>query len=90
MDENFIRESYQHEPVSRLLFFFFCFLTNHPIIFFLFFLFYLQDESEDYIKRQQLRELAMLNSNFKEESPGPSGSVSPFNTSGMKRAKTGR
>ena len=26
--------------------------------------FYLQDESEDYIKRQQLRELAMLNSNF--------------------------
>ncbi|KAF5785345.1 putative K domain-containing protein [Helianthus annuus] len=48
------------------------------------------DESEDYIKRQQLRELAMLNSNFREESPGPSGSVSPFNTSGMKRAKTGR
>ncbi|KAI3472981.1 hypothetical protein Pfo_030364 [Paulownia fortunei] len=48
------------------------------------------DESQDYIKRQQLRELAMLNSNFREESPGPSGSVSPFNTSGMKRAKTGR
>ncbi|KAM7463873.1 hypothetical protein LguiA_031994 [Lonicera macranthoides] len=50
------------------------------------------DESEDYIKRQQLRELALLNSNFREESPGPSGggSVSPFNTSGMKRAKTGR
>ncbi|KAI3759966.1 hypothetical protein L1987_50353 [Smallanthus sonchifolius] len=48
------------------------------------------DESEDYIKRQQLRELAMLNSNFREESPGPSGSGSPFNTSGMKRAKTGR
>nr|XP_043636313.1 KH domain-containing protein At2g38610-like isoform X2 [Erigeron canadensis] len=48
------------------------------------------DETEDYIKRQQLRELAMLNSNFREESPGPSGSVSPFNTSGMKRPKTGR
>nr|XP_043620535.1 KH domain-containing protein At3g08620 [Erigeron canadensis] len=49
------------------------------------------DESQDYIKRQQLRELAMLNSNFREDSPGPSGSVSPFNTSsGMKRAKTGR
>ncbi|XP_020224896.1 KH domain-containing protein At2g38610 isoform X2 [Cajanus cajan] len=48
------------------------------------------DESEDYIKRQQLRELAMLNSNFREESPGPSGSVSPFNSSGMKRAKTGQ
>ncbi|PWA97446.1 hypothetical protein CTI12_AA029360 [Artemisia annua] len=44
--------------------------------------------SEDYIKRQQLRELAMLNSNFREESPDPSGSVSPFNTSGMKRPKT--
>ncbi|KAI4331654.1 hypothetical protein MLD38_029818 [Melastoma candidum] len=48
------------------------------------------DESQDYIKRQQLRELAMLNSNLREDSPGPSGSVSPFNTSGMKRAKTGR
>ncbi|KAI4302625.1 hypothetical protein MLD38_038348 [Melastoma candidum] len=48
------------------------------------------DESQDYIKRQQLRELAMLNSNFREDSPGPSGSVSPFNSSGMKRAKTGR
>ncbi|KAM7526612.1 hypothetical protein LguiA_016514 [Lonicera macranthoides] len=49
------------------------------------------DESQDFIKRQQLRELAMINSNFREESPGPSGSsVSPFNTSGLKRAKTGR
>ncbi|KAA3453169.1 hypothetical protein Goshw_015893 [Gossypium schwendimanii] len=47
------------------------------------------DESQDFIKRQQLRELAMLNSNFREESPGPSGSVSPFNSSGMKRPKTG-
>ncbi|KAF9684886.1 hypothetical protein SADUNF_Sadunf04G0165300 [Salix dunnii] len=52
--------------------------------------FIFEDESQDFIKRQQLRELAMLNSNFREESPGPSGSVSPFNTSGMKRAKTGR
>ena len=43
----------------------------------------MQDESQDYIKRQQLRELALLNSNFREESPGPSGSVSPFNSSGM-------
>ncbi|KAK9279020.1 hypothetical protein L1049_012695 [Liquidambar formosana] len=48
------------------------------------------DESQDFYKRQQLRELAMLNSNFREESPGPSGSVSPFTSSGMKRAKTGR
>ncbi|KAB5561840.1 hypothetical protein DKX38_006797 [Salix brachista] len=54
------------------------------------FQFIIEDESQDFIKRQQLRELAMLNSNFREESPGPSGSVSPFNTSGMKRAKTGR
>ncbi|EPS71004.1 hypothetical protein M569_03750 [Genlisea aurea] len=55
------------------------------------------DESQDYIKRQQLRELAILNSSgsstFREESPGPGPSVSPFNsisTGGMKRAKTGR
>lgn len=41
------------------------------------------------LKRQQLREQAMLNSSFGEDSPGASGSVSPFNTSGMKRAKTG-
>ncbi|KAF6142987.1 hypothetical protein GIB67_041055 [Kingdonia uniflora] len=45
------------------------------------------DESQDFYKRQQLRELALLNSNFREESPRPSGSISPFNT---KRAKTGR
>ncbi|XP_009614149.1 KH domain-containing protein At3g08620 [Nicotiana tabacum] len=48
------------------------------------------DESQDYIKRQQLYELSMLNSNFREESPGPSGSVSPFNSGGLKRPKTGR
>uniref|UniRef100_M1CNF1 KH domain-containing protein n=1 Tax=Solanum tuberosum TaxID=4113 RepID=M1CNF1_SOLTU len=48
------------------------------------------DESQDYIKRQQLHELAMLNSNLREESPGPSGSVSPFNSGGLKRPKTGR
>ncbi|KAL5582802.1 hypothetical protein UlMin_015244 [Ulmus minor] len=48
------------------------------------------DESQDFYKRQQLRELAMLNSNFREESPRPSGSISPLITSsGMKRAKTG-
>lgn len=57
---------------------------------FFFFSLEMQDESQDYIKRQQLRELAMLNSNFREDSPGPSGSVSPFNSSGMKRPKTGR
>ncbi|XP_010558412.1 PREDICTED: KH domain-containing protein At3g08620-like [Tarenaya hassleriana] len=47
------------------------------------------DESQDYIKRQQLRELALLNSNLREDSPGPSGSVSPFNSNAMKRPKTG-
>ncbi|KAJ4797780.1 RNA-binding KH domain-containing protein [Rhynchospora pubera] len=48
------------------------------------------DESQDIYKKQQLRELAMLNSStLREESPLPSGSVSPFGSSGMKRAKTG-
>ncbi|KAJ9167343.1 hypothetical protein P3X46_022005 [Hevea brasiliensis] len=48
------------------------------------------DESQDIYKRHQLRELAMLNSNYREESNRPCGSVSPFNSSGMKRAKTGQ
>uniref|UniRef100_A0A2N9E9S9 K Homology domain-containing protein n=1 Tax=Fagus sylvatica TaxID=28930 RepID=A0A2N9E9S9_FAGSY len=48
------------------------------------------DESQDFLKRQQLRELAMLNSNFREESPQPPGTVSPFTSNGMKRAKTGQ
>ncbi|KAM7259725.1 hypothetical protein ACFE04_015466 [Oxalis oulophora] len=47
------------------------------------------DESQDLYKRQQLRELAMLNSNSREGSPQPRGSVSPFTSSGMKRPKTG-
>ncbi|KAK6915913.1 STAR protein, homodimerization region [Dillenia turbinata] len=50
------------------------------------------DESLDQYKKQQLRELALLNGTFREESPSmsPSMSPSPFNTTGMKRAKTGR
>jgi hypothetical protein len=46
----------------------------------------------DYYKKQQLRELAILNGTLREESPSPhlSPSVSPFNSTGMKRAKTGR
>ncbi|KAL5220046.1 hypothetical protein ABZP36_024759 [Zizania latifolia] len=50
------------------------------------------DESMDYYKKQQLRELAILNGTLREESPSPhlSPSVSPFNSAGMKRAKTGR
>ncbi|PHT46937.1 KH domain-containing protein SPIN1 [Capsicum baccatum] len=47
------------------------------------------DESQDLYKRQQLRELALLNNNFREESPQPRGSLSPFSSTGMKRAKTG-
>lgn len=48
------------------------------------------DESQDFIKKQQLRELAMLNGTLREEISHMSGSVSPFNNSlgGMKRAKT--
>jgi protein quaking len=53
------------------------------------------DESMDMYKKQQLRELAMLNGTLREESPSMSSpsmspSMSPFNTTGMKRAKTGR
>lgn len=51
--------------------------------------FHVQDESQDYYKKQQLRELAMLNGTLREEGSPMSGSVSPFNNSlGMKRAKT--
>ncbi|CAB4267920.1 unnamed protein product [Prunus armeniaca] len=52
------------------------------------------DESFDHYKKQQLRELAMLNGTLREESPSMSPSISPsmspFNSTGMKRAKTGR
>ncbi|RWW27648.1 hypothetical protein GW17_00007911 [Ensete ventricosum] len=50
----------------------------------------LSDESVDYYKKQQLRELAILNGTLREESPQLSPSLSPFNSTGMKRAKTGR
>ncbi|XP_015082498.1 KH domain-containing protein At5g56140 isoform X1 [Solanum pennellii] len=49
------------------------------------------DESQDFYKKQQLRELAMLNGTLREEVSQMSGSVSPFHNSlslGMKRAKT--
>ncbi|KAB1201026.1 hypothetical protein CJ030_MR0G005176 [Morella rubra] len=48
------------------------------------------DESQDFYKTQQLRELAMTDSNFREGSPQLRGSISPFITNGMKRAKTGQ
>ncbi|KAK4743963.1 hypothetical protein SAY87_010275 [Trapa incisa] len=47
------------------------------------------DESQDFYKKQQLRELAMLNGTLREEGSPMSGSASPFqNSLGMKRAKT--
>ncbi|XP_031480934.1 KH domain-containing protein At5g56140 isoform X2 [Nymphaea colorata] len=47
------------------------------------------DESQDYYKKQQLRELAILNGTLRDDSSQMSGSVSPFHNSlGMKRAKT--
>ncbi|KAG1327361.1 KH domain-containing protein [Cocos nucifera] len=47
------------------------------------------DESQDFFKKQQLRELAMLNGTLREEGSHMSGSVSPFrNNLSMKRAKT--
>ncbi|OWM85942.1 hypothetical protein CDL15_Pgr012192 [Punica granatum] len=47
------------------------------------------DESQDFYKKQQLRELAMLNGTLREEGSPMSGSVSPYqNSLGMKRAKT--
>lgn len=52
------------------------------------------DESLDNYKKQQLRELALLNGTLREESPKMSPtmspSMSPFDGTGMKRAKTGR
>lgn len=53
-------------------------------------IFNMQDESQDFYKTQQLRELAMTDSNFREGSPQLRGSISPFITNGMKRAKTGQ
>ncbi|KAL0301021.1 UNVERIFIED_CONTAM: KH domain-containing protein [Sesamum radiatum] len=48
-----------------------------------------RDESQDFYKKQQLRELALLNGTLREEGSQMSGSLSPFNsTLGMKRAKT--
>lgn len=48
-----------------------------------------QDESQDFFKKQQLRELAMLNGTLRDDGSHMSGSVSPFHNSlGMKRAKT--
>ncbi|KAL6853564.1 hypothetical protein ACP4OV_019593 [Aristida adscensionis] len=41
------------------------------------------DESQDAFKRQQLRELAMLNSSYQDDSPHQNGSVSPFSNGGL-------
>jgi len=47
----------------------------------------MQDESQDNIKRQQLRELAMLNSVYREDSPHQNGSASPFSNGGTKQCQ---
>ncbi|KAJ8470679.1 hypothetical protein OPV22_025022 [Ensete ventricosum] len=47
------------------------------------------DESVDFFKKQQLRELALLNGTLRDDGSHTSGSVSPFHNSlSMKRAKT--
>ncbi|CAN7006190.1 unnamed protein product [Brassica rapa subsp. trilocularis] len=46
------------------------------------------EETHDFYKKQQLRELALLNGALREEGSPMSGSVSPYNSLGMKRAKT--
>ncbi|KAF2530336.1 hypothetical protein F2Q70_00033128 [Brassica cretica] len=46
------------------------------------------EETHDFYKKQQLRELALLNGSIREEGSPMSGSVSPYNSLGMKRAKT--
>ncbi|XP_059662324.1 KH domain-containing protein At5g56140-like [Cornus florida] len=47
------------------------------------------DESQDFYKKHQLRELALINGTLRDEGSQMSGSVSPFHNSlGMKRAKT--
>eukprot|EP00246_Nothoceros_aenigmaticus_P017033 TRINITY_DN8053_c0_g2_i1.p1 TRINITY_DN8053_c0_g2~~TRINITY_DN8053_c0_g2_i1.p1 ORF type:complete len:288 (-),score=39.92 TRINITY_DN8053_c0_g2_i1:375-1238(-) len=50
------------------------------------------DETFDVVKKAQLRELAILNGTLREETSTAymSGTVSPFNNPGMKRAKTRR
>lgn len=52
-------------------------------------IFIFQEESHDFFKQQQLRELAMINGTLRDEGTHMSGSVSPFHSSlSMKRAKT--
>lgn len=70
-------------------------ITHFPklrdIHYYFFIFLQMQDESQDFYKKQQLRELAMLNGTLREEGSQMSGSVSPFHNSlslGMKRAKT--
>lgn len=50
--------------------------------------FYRQDELQDHYKKQQLQELAMLNSGSRDGSPHPNGSASPFYNA-MERAQAG-
>ena len=50
--------------------------------------FVFKEETHDVYKKQQLRELALLNGTLRDEGSPMSGPVSPFNGLGMKRAKT--
>ncbi|BAD73347.1 putative QUAKING isoform 5 [Oryza sativa Japonica Group] len=45
------------------------------------------EESQDFLKRQQLRELAVLNSTYREDSPHQNGSASPFSNGSTKLGK---
>ena len=62
--------------------------ANDSIVFIKHFGLYFQEETHDFYKKQQLRELALLNGALREEGSPMSGSVSPYNSLGMKRAKT--
>ena len=43
---------------------------------------WVQEDQFDHVKRAQLRELAVLNGNLREESPGPCPSPPPFGRGG--------
>ncbi|KAL4346506.1 hypothetical protein GQ457_17G001400 [Hibiscus cannabinus] len=69
-------------PVLAFTFFYICFNSSLSTN--------LQDEMLDNYKKQQLRELALLNGTLREDSPSLSPSISPFNNAGMERTKMGR
>lgn len=86
---NFIHQT-KIFPLFHLMFNVFVFLSSSLKFYFSLILpIVMQDESQDFYKKQQLRELAMLNGTLRDDGSQMSGSVSPFHNSlGMKRAKT--